>query len=108
MGRNVESILEGNLASGSYSISWNADTFKSGVYFCEFRVDGNYYIIGSDRIAEANIKDTFADIKAGLMAEIDEDYNSKVAKINELTEDEFAAQDADVAKIKEDKVKEIK
>jgi hypothetical protein len=40
LGRNVERIFEGNLASGSYHIFWNADNLKSGIYFCEFQADG--------------------------------------------------------------------
>ena len=40
-GRNIQTLVSDNYQPGYYSISWNADTYSSGVYFVKM-VSGNY------------------------------------------------------------------
>ena len=39
-GRNLGTLLRGELAAGTYDVPFNADELASGVYFCKLTADG--------------------------------------------------------------------
>jgi hypothetical protein len=41
LGRQVETIVNGNFEPGSYTYSWDASKYGSGVYFCKMVSDKN-------------------------------------------------------------------
>ena len=43
-GREVVSLINGNLEMGYHSVVWNADTFSNGVYFVKMTAAGDKYI----------------------------------------------------------------
>ena len=40
LGREVETLVDGNVAPGTHAISWDASRFASGIYFCRMTVSG--------------------------------------------------------------------
>jgi subtilisin family serine protease len=45
LGRKVETLLDGNLQPGRYQITWNAERYPTGMYFCAMATpDGNHMI----------------------------------------------------------------
>ncbi len=48
MGREVCKMFEGNLKAGTYELTWNADEYPSGIYFCRIYSPG---IAGTIRMA---------------------------------------------------------
>jgi methionine-rich copper-binding protein CopC len=41
LGREVEVLVNQSLLPGTYEVDWDASSYPSGVYFCEF-VSGNF------------------------------------------------------------------
>lgn len=40
LGREIETLVNGNLEAGSYKVSWNAQKYSSGIYFYRIIADG--------------------------------------------------------------------
>ncbi|MGE5314324.1 MAG: T9SS type A sorting domain-containing protein [Acidobacteriota bacterium] len=44
LGREVERLIDADLASGSYAVSWNASSHPSGIYYCRMQ-SGGYAVV---------------------------------------------------------------
>lgn len=39
LGQRVAKLADSDFSAGEYELAWNAETFSSGIYFCELRTD---------------------------------------------------------------------